>query len=133
MTMPRKILDQMYWSGFCDEAIMHTEQTDFALGGPERVAWMQEHAPKCEDCLRATKFKNMEFSVAQDMGERAVTAFHMGSSSLTMMPGYLKGLQKVLNEAIASGALTKEDVTWMAKMANRHGTPWPKLKSKKTW
>jgi hypothetical protein len=125
MPMPRKIIDKMYWSGYCDEAITKTEQTDFALGGPERVSWMREHAPGCQDCLPAAKLQTLELRTVMRMGEAAVTAFHMGSSELLTMPGYMENLKVVLDEAIASGDLTQEDTEWMAGMAGRHGTSWP--------
>jgi len=115
----------MYWCGYCDEAIAHTEKTDLALGGPKRVAWMQEHALECQDCLRAAKFKDLEFRVAKRMGGRAVMAFHLGSSDLLTMPGYMENLKTVFDEKIASGDLTQEDAEWTAAMAIRHGTPWP--------
>lgn len=125
MPMPREILDKMYWSGCCDEAITMARQTDFALGGPGRVSWMQEHAPRCRDCLCAAKLRNLELRTVTRMGEAAVTAFHMGSSELFTMPGYMENLKLVLDEAMASGDLTQEDTEWMAGMAGRHGTSWP--------
>jgi len=125
MPMPRKILDKMYWSGCCDEAIAKARQTDFALGGPGRISWMQEHAPECQDCMRSAKFRNLEMRTATRMGEAAVTAFHMGSSALLAMPGYMKTLKAMIDEAIVSNDLTQQDVEWVAGMATRYGTPWP--------
>lgn len=125
MPMPREVLDKMYWSGYCDEAIAKAQRTDFALGGPERVSWMREHAPECQDCLRGVRFQNLELRTVTRMGDAAVTAFHMGSSELLTMSGYVETLKAVLDEAIASNDLAQEDIEWMAKMAGRHGTPWP--------
>ncbi len=125
MPMPRKILDKMYWSGCCDEAIAMARQTDFALGGPERVSWMQKHAPECQDCLRSAKLRNLELRTATRMGGAAITAFHMGSSALLTMSGYMETLEVVIDEAMASNDLTQEDTEWMAGMVARHETPWP--------
>lgn len=125
MPMPPEILDKMYWSGYCDQAITKAQQTDFALGGPERVSWMKKHAPECQDCLHAAKIQKLEQRTVMSMGGAAITAFHMGSSALLTMPGYMEKLQTVLAEAIASNYLTQEDTEWMAGMAGRHGTSWP--------
>lgn len=123
--MPQKILDQMYWSGYCDETIANAEKTDFALGGPERVAWMQKHLPECKDCWRASKFKELEFRAVKRMDNKdALTAFHMGTTNLMKMPGYLKNMDSIIGEEIASNRLTQEDIEWIHTMATRYGKPW---------
>lgn len=125
MPMPTQILDNMYWSGFCDATIRQAASTDFATGGDKRLAWLRPHVETCRTCRRASIFKALELRVAQKMGPEAIIAFQLGDRSLAERPGYDTHLKTVIDAAIRDGLIIQSDIDWMTETVLRHGIPWP--------
>jgi hypothetical protein len=119
MSAPVEKLDQMWWSGYCDESIRFASS---AKDPEARIKFLKEHIGGCTDCQTANKVKGLEKAVyvlleKADWFEQGRDASHL--------PEYAAALGAVLMEARMMGALDDKEVAWMMERGARHGTPWP--------
>ncbi len=122
-TLLPETLNAMWQSGFCDETLRQAAGTANGVAGrASRLSWGVQHIPHCDDCNRANKMKNLEDRVAARIGRQ--DDFNAGRD-FTSAPGYAGALDKVLDAAVARGYLKPDDMAWIARMATRHGKPWP--------
>jgi len=119
----RNWLQEMWRSGYCRDAVHMAAGTNLdAEGAEERLLWMQEHLPTCQECKFANLLKAMEASVAKelDFSEQ----FENGGD-VSKQLGYREVLDRHLRIGMRLGLIDASVVGWMARVVERQRTPWP--------
>lgn len=120
---PRNWLDEMWYSGYCNETLEFTHGTVLdSVGKQQRLGWMHKHLPMCRECRFANTMKGIEASVAEELGQ--LEGFRHGAD-ITKHPDSQKKTGEHLAAAIRAGTLDGEVFTWMTSIVKRRGRPWP--------
>ena len=116
-------LDQMWHSGYCEETIQFSSTTALdTAGSKQRLEWMHEHVPGCSECQFANTFKDIEASVAKELG--FLEHFQHGGD-VTKLEGFEAALAQHLVLAIRKGQINKAILVWMEAAMTRRGRIWP--------
>jgi hypothetical protein len=118
----RDWINQMWYSGYCHEAVTFASATDLASGGQQRVAWLQKHVPECRECQHANLLKGIEASISEGLG--FLEEFNQGGDVATQ-PGYQESLKRHLDAGMKMGMIDGEFFEWIDRAAKRRGKPWP--------
>jgi hypothetical protein len=113
-------INEMWWAGYCAEAVRTIGQTDLHRDGEQRIAFMTAHVKMCEDgCEYAVALKSLEGELAETLGADGIRVFRMGGD-VTRVPGAELPMLKILSREFGDGA-TESFTQWMETVAHRHG------------
>ena len=115
-------IDQMWYSGYCNDAVEHAAGTQLAGGSQQRIAWMEKHHPSCQECQYANHLRNGEAAIAQELG---FFEKFMRGGDVTTLPGFGEKMAQYLTAQMQAGAIDPEMFAWMESVQGRHGSPWP--------
>ena len=110
-------LDAVWYSGYCNEAVEAASTTPRGdEGSKERVAWLHEHLPDCQDCQCANLLKSMEAMIAEQLG--FFEEFTQGGD-VVQQPGYHQALHRQMTLAVQPGIVDDRVFAWMERVVNR--------------
>jgi len=116
-------LDQIWYSGYCNEMVEFASTTALDSAGPqERVDWLKAHAPDCSDCRNSIFFKEMEGNIAKELG--FFEEFRNGGN-VTQLGGFQSAFGKHIASAVVMGRIDMTIIAWMEDMLKRQESPWP--------
>lgn len=116
-------LDEIWYSGYCNETVKFASTTDHATGGEQRVEWLREHSTDCQDCRNAIFFKDMEGKIAKELG---VHDEFVKGGDVTKHPQFQTAFGKHMGMAMFTGKLSDGLLGWMENIPKRREQgPWP--------
>jgi hypothetical protein len=120
MPLSKDKINNIWWGGFCAEAVRQAAGTDLVEGKESRIEWMTKHVKTCVDCSNAERLKGLEAKAAKSLSFAAEEAFRKGQD-FTTLPGAGEAISAVMRDAILGRKIDASFFGWLAKMAQRNG------------